>query len=332
MNGNVSVAPASVTKVITALYALDVFGANHRFRTRLIATGNITGEVVQGALILVGGGNPMLTTADLAKIAGQLKAAGLTEVKGKFLVYDGALPRVKTIDKDQTVHAGYSPAVGGIALNYNRIHFEWRRKSGQYSTTMDARTAKYRPDVVMAKTKIANRSSPVFTYVHKGGADNWSVAGGALGSGGARWLPFRNPALYAADVFATMAGAQGIRLQPVKVVNRISAGTALVTHQSVPLREILRDMLKYSINLTAEMVGLAAMVKRRGKVGGLRSSANEMNAWTRSALDVQGMRLVDHSGLGAANRMTTDAMVGALVEAYGSNALRPIFESIAVRE
>ena len=121
-----------MTKAITALFALDVLGANHRFRTRLIATGNITGGVIQGALILVGGGNPMLTTDDLTEIAGQLKAAGLTEVKGKFLVYDGTLPRVKTIDKDQTVHAGYSPAVSGIALNYNRIHFEWRRKSGQY--------------------------------------------------------------------------------------------------------------------------------------------------------------------------------------------------------
>jgi serine-type D-Ala-D-Ala carboxypeptidase/endopeptidase (penicillin-binding protein 4) len=332
MNGNVSVAPASVTKVITALYALDVLGANHRFRTRLIATGKITGGVVQGALILAGGGNPMLTTDDLAEMAGQLKAAGITEVKGEFLVYDGALPRVKTIDKDQPVQVGYSPAVSGIALNYNRVHFEWRRKSGQYSTTMHARTAKYRPVVAMAKMKIAKRSSPVFTYADKGGADNWSVARGALGGGGARWLPLRKPALYAADVFATMAGAQGIRLQPVKVVNRISAGTALVTHQSAPLREILRDMLKYSTNLTAEMVGLAATVKRRGKVGGLRASANEMNAWTRSALGVQGMRLVDHSGLGAANRMTADAMVGALVEAYDSNALRPILKSIPVRD
>ena len=117
----------------------------------------------------------------------------------------------------------------------------------------------------------------------------------------------------------------------MKVVNRISAGTALVTHQSASLREILRDMLKYSTNLTAEMAGLAAMVKRRGKVGGLWSSANELNAWTRSALGVQGMRLVEHLGLGAANRMTADAMVGALVEAYVSNALRPILESIAVR-
>ena len=156
MNGNVSVAPASVTKAVTALYALDVLGANHRFRTRLIATGSIVGGVVQGDLILVGGGDPMLTTDDLAKMAGQLKAAGITEVKGNFLAYDGALPRVKTIEKDQPVQVGYSPAVSGIALNYNRVHFEWRRSSGQYSTTMDARTAKYHPDVAMAQMSIAN--------------------------------------------------------------------------------------------------------------------------------------------------------------------------------
>lgn len=106
----------------------------------------------------------------------------------------------------------------------------------------------------------------------------------------------------------------------------------MVTHQSAPLCEILRDMLKYSTNLTAEMVGMAATVKRRGKVGGLKASATKMNALTRSALGVQGMRLVDHSGLGAANRMTADAMVGALVKVYYSNALRPILKSIPVRD
>ena len=77
--------------------------------------------MVQGDLILVGGGDPMLTTDDLAKMAGQLKAAGITEVKGRFLAYDGALPRVKTIDKDQPVQVVYSPAVSGIALNYTEF-------------------------------------------------------------------------------------------------------------------------------------------------------------------------------------------------------------------
>ena len=35
--------PASVTKAITALYALDALGPDHRFETWLIATGGVAG-------------------------------------------------------------------------------------------------------------------------------------------------------------------------------------------------------------------------------------------------------------------------------------------------
>ena len=56
MNEKAAVAPASVTKAITALYALNVLGAGHRFTTRLIATGGVSGGVIHGDLILAGGG------------------------------------------------------------------------------------------------------------------------------------------------------------------------------------------------------------------------------------------------------------------------------------
>lgn len=332
MNTKASVAPASVTKAITALYALDVLGAGYRFNTRLIATGGVSGGVVQGDLILAGGGDPTLDTDALAKVAGQLKAAGIREVRGRFLVYEGALPYVETIDKDQPDQVGYSPAVSGIALNYNRVHFEWRRASGKHTVKMDARSAKYRPDVSMAKMRIVERGSPVFAFSGNGGVDNWSVARGALANGGSRWLPVRKPGLYAADVFSTMAGAQGIGLKAAKVISKLPTGAVLVTHQSAPLREILRGMLEFSTNLTAEMVGMAATAKRRGRVSGLKDSAHEMNAWARSDLSVQGMKLVDHSGLGSANRMTADAMVGALVKVYASNVLRPILKDIPIRD
>jgi D-alanyl-D-alanine carboxypeptidase/D-alanyl-D-alanine-endopeptidase (penicillin-binding protein 4) len=332
MNEKAAVAPASVTKAITALYALNVLGAGHRFTTRLIATGGVSGGVIHGDLILAGGGDPTLSTDILADMARQLKAAGIREVHGKFLVYDGALPFVKTIDKDQPDHVGYSPAIGGIALNYNRVHFEWRRASGKYSVTMDARSAKYRPDVAMAKMRIVERASPVFAFADKGGVDNWSVARGALANGGSRWLPVRKPALYAADVFTTMAGSHGIRLKPAKVISKLPNGEVLLNHNSKPLRKILSEMLKYSTNLTAEMVGMAATIKRRGRVIGLKASANEMNAWAKSALGVQGMKLVDHSGLGSANLMTADGMVGALVKVYASDVLRPILKDIPVRD
>lgn len=331
-NHNVGTAPASVTKAITALYALETLGASHRFSTQLIATGGISGGIIQGDLILAGGGDPTLDTNTLADMARRLKAAGVTGVRGDFKVYDGALPRIETIDKDQPAHVGYSPAVSGIALNFNRVHFEWRRNSGTYGVTMEARTNKYRPGVTMAKMRIVDRNLPVYKYSGAGGIDNWTVSRSALGTGGARWLPVRDPAAYAGDVFRTMAASQGIKLRAAKVVSRSSSGTAIVTHQSGQLRDLLRETLKFSNNLMAEMIGMAATAKRRGKPTSLRASASEMNTWARASFGTQGLKLVDHSGLGAANRMTADSMVETLVKVYANNTLRPILKPVALRD
>ncbi|MEL6464338.1 MAG: D-alanyl-D-alanine carboxypeptidase/D-alanyl-D-alanine-endopeptidase [Pseudomonadota bacterium] len=327
-NAKVGAPPASVAKAVTALYALNVLGPSHRFTTRVIATGVVSNGVVQGDLVLVGGGDPTLDTTALAGLAAGLKAKGIREVRGDFKVADGLFPREHTIDKGQPDHVGYSPALSGIALNFNRVHFEWKRSGTRYNVTMDARSNRYRPDVAMARMTVSERRAPVYTYADGGRTDNWTVARGALGNGGARWLPVRKPALYAGDVFQTLARSHGIVLKNPKVVSRRPQGTTLAEHQSEDLRTILRGMLRYSTNITAEMVGMAATVKRSGKPTSLRASASEMNRWAKSALGAPQMRLVDHSGLGGDSKMTADDMVTALIKARQNNVLRPILKAI----
>ena len=129
---------------------------------------------------------------------------GLKEVRGAFQVYDGALPNLDEIDETQLDQLGYNPAMSGLNLNFNRVHFEWKTQGGNYSVTMDARSDKYRPDVTMARMQIVNRAAPLYTYTDGGNVDQWTVAKGALGNGGSRWLPVRYPALYAGEVFATL--------------------------------------------------------------------------------------------------------------------------------
>lgn len=327
-NDKTGTPPASVSKAVTALYALDALGPGHRFMTKLVATGAVSNGVIQGDLVLVGGADPTLDTNGLASMAQALKDAGIREVRGDFKVAQGMLPFVQSIDKEQPDHVGYSPAVSGIALNFNRVHFEWKRGSNGYGVTMDARSNRYRPAVYIAKMQVVNRSQPVYTYTDGGRTDNWTVARGALGSGGARWLPVRKPALYAGDVFQTLARAQGIVLKAPKVVERLPQGTTLVSHQSDVLQKILRDMLRFSTNLTAEMVGMAATRARTGKVASLRASAAEMGRWAATAMGARGMKLVDHSGLGGDSKMPADAMVQALVKAHQADSLRPILKQI----
>ncbi len=324
--------PASVAKALTALYALAYLGSSHRFQTKVVATGPISNGIVQGDLVLRGGGDPTLDTDGLADLARTLKAAGVRGITGKFLVWGGAMVQVARIDSKQPVHAGYNPAVSGLSLNYNRVHFEWKRSASGYVTSMDARTNKYRPAVGVAKMKISNRDLPVYTYKSVGKEDHWTVARSALANGGARWLPVRQPELYAGDVFRTMARSHGIQLKAPKVSKSPPFGTVIATHQSPELRVILKGMLKYSTNITAEMVGMAASHARGAQVGSLKSSANAMNAWAKDALGMSNAKLVDHSGLGEASRMRADELAMVLARARQHAVLKPILKDISLRD
>lgn len=325
--------PASVAKALTALYALDTLGAQYRFKTRVLAAGTLSGGVLNGDLILAGGADPTLDTNALVELVQQLQAAGVQKVTGKFKVYDGMLPYVRSIDPEQPEHLGYSPAVSGISLNFNRVHFEWRKAGQGYSVAMDARSDKYRPNVAMATMQVRRRNVPIYTYESTERLDQWTVASGALGNGGSRWLPVRKPALYAGDVFQTLARSRGIALSRVQVIRSLPAGTReLAVWRSDPLPEVLTGMLKYSNNLTAEMVGMTATVARGAKPADLAGSAARMNAWAAQVLGMTSTRMVDHSGLGSASRMTPDDLVGALVKVRQDGRLRPLLKTFPLRD
>ncbi|MGH1399595.1 MAG: D-alanyl-D-alanine carboxypeptidase, partial [Alphaproteobacteria bacterium] len=175
MTPNKGLPPASVTKSVTALYALQHLGSAYRHVTRLIATGGIANGVLKGDLILAGGGDPHLDTDGLVELARALKQRGVQRISGNFKVYSGALPYQKSIDPQQPDHVGYNPSISGLNLNFNRVYFEWKRTSNGFSTTMDARTDRYRPQVRGITMGIVNRQGPLFAYKKSTKNEQWTV-------------------------------------------------------------------------------------------------------------------------------------------------------------
>lgn len=321
--GKTFLPPASTLKSVTALYALDRLGPGYRFKTRVMATGPLRAGKLEGDLVLVGGGDPTLDTDTLAELAIILREAGVREVAGAFLVYAEALPRGDRIDRYQPEHVSYNPSYGGLNLNFNRVHFEWRKTQDDYEVTMQARAVKFRPGTNVSSMLIVDRRSPVFDHWSSEARDNWSVARRALGKEGARWLPVRFPALYTADVFRTLARSNGIVLKPANVTGVLPEGTVLAEIESDPLQPVLHGMMKYSTNLTAEVAGLAAS-SIEGRVASLETSAREMARFARA----QGAGFVmfkDHSGLNYDSAITPEDMVRVL---SARTAIRPLMKPV----
>lgn len=324
--------PASVIKTVTALYAMDVLGGDHQFETRVLGTGYLDGGVLQGDLILVGGGDPELTTDHLGNLTEDLMALGVTGITGKLLVWGGAVEAQHHIDKHQPLHVAYNPPISGVMLNRNRVRFEWKKKSGSYILTMDARSGRYNADLETAQISSVKEATSVYAYEMREGVDHWTVAEAALGKGGARWLPTRQPLAYAGEVFRAVAKQNGLTLPEAEIVEALPADSFLMSsHKSKPLSKILADMLRYSYNLTAEAVGMAASAKRLRRTVSLADSADELNRWVRETYGVSGIDLVDHSGLSDRSRIVSSDLARLMAHDQSRNTLVPLIRKKAVK-
>ena len=322
--------PASTLKAVTALYALETLGADHRFTTRLIAAGPIRNGRLDGDLVLVGGGDPSLDTDGLHALAVAAKEAGLREVSGRFVVHAGPFGTIDRIDGGQPDHVGYNPAVSGLNLNFNRVHFSWKRGGSAYETALAARTARFRPAVTTSRMAVEDRALPVFTYARRGDVDAWTVARRQLGRTGSRWLPVRNPMLYAGDVMQTMLRANGIVVPAPVRGSTLPDGTVLATEAGAALDRVARGMLRYSTNLTAEVLGLSSSVQRGLARPDLTRSGAMMSDWLASRTGVRRPDFDDHSGLNGTSRMTGLDMVRALTADGAGDRLRPILKDMTV--
>lgn len=325
---NAAMPCASITKVFTTLYALDHLGPDHRFTTRLVATGPILGGTIQGDLVLVGGGDPTLTSDDLATMAAALAAKGVRGVTGRYLYDASAIPHFTAMDPDQPVQAGFNPGLSGLNLNFNRVHFQWTRTKSGYQVLMDARADRIQPAAPDITMKIVDRNTPPYTHEFTNGRELWTVASNTLSASGSRWLPVSDPAPYTASVFHEVAAAYSVRL-PDPAPGRAGAGaTELVSHDSEELTAILRTMLFYSTNLTAELVGLASTVAIHGIAPtSLEASAAQMSDWIAKRYNVHA-HFGDHSGLAPGTRVTAADLASLLTQAGPNGPLRSLLKNI----
>ena len=78
--------PASVTKVATTLAFLSRLRPDQRFRTKILASGPMAGESVQGDLIVQAEGDPYFLFENAFLILSRLKAKGIRRVEGAIQV------------------------------------------------------------------------------------------------------------------------------------------------------------------------------------------------------------------------------------------------------
>ena len=318
--------PASVAKIPTAVAALDLLGPDHRFLTELYATGEVSGITLHGDLYLKGGGDPYLATEELLALLSELGHRSFSSLVGDFYYDVSGYPQLSEIAPGQPPEATYNPGLSALNLNFNGIQLNWKAPEGGPIAARAVTSS----DLMAVETP-AIGAHPEFASLDRGeyfrhrrteAGERWLISVVLPREGGER-LPVKDPAYNTAVTLRRLAKSEGIFLPEPKPGRTPREATWVSGHESRPLEEMLRGVLKFSNNLAAEMIGLAAAKaaahRPAGQSIGLRESADLLGAWFAARLpdtDWSNYRLENHSGLSSDSRMTPAQMAAILGYAY----------------
>lgn len=319
LNPDLPLIPASTAKLATAVVALDLLGPEHRYRTELLAHGEIQDGVLQGDLILKGDGDPALKTADLLGLAVRLQTSGIRHIEGRFLIDDTALPRFSEIEPTQPPEAAYNPGIGALSLASNLVSVAWRGDPGSDLQTLpplnEARVERTSPSLLPSggvEFVSASDQGPVWRVADPGGSGQEIV------------LPVKDAGQHVGHVFRWLVLAQGIELGAPQRGVAPAEAHLLAVHESAPLRRLLAQMLVHSNNMMAEMIGLSAAQRLGSGASDLDAAGALLLAHLHCLMpevDWEGALLGNHSGLDSTARMTPRQLAAILRHGWQHDAL-----------
>ena len=116
--------PASITKLATAAAVLHQLGPSFKFQTTLWSSGAVKNGVLNGDLILKGGGDASFVSESMWLLVNEFARAGIQKVDGNLLVDDGDFDAVRADPSrdPERVDRAYDAPVGAMSFNWNSIN------------------------------------------------------------------------------------------------------------------------------------------------------------------------------------------------------------------
>ena len=353
---------ASTAKLVTSLAALDLLGAQHRWRTAAYATAPVVDGRLRGDLVITGG--PVgLTGNELRRWFLQMREQGLQTIFGNIVLDDVALLHEREPKQAKATEEERSPDAPINARTYNqgKLVVSVRAAAGERALV----TVKPRPANVLVVNDV----------LMGGGCAAWASWKGAdeIESGPPLqlWVRGRWSSDCAAEDIAFVKAPSALRLEPElgaapalpitaprmvaelwadtggslrgSVVERDTAaprsrGAHGFSELATPVGEVLREMNKTSNNEAARSVMLAlapggAPMPASGPLyaGALQAAQQRMRDWLRS----QGLRdgditVVIGSGQSRAERGKPRALVELLRTAWRSAGSQTLVDSLPI--
>ncbi|MRR53373.1 MAG: D-alanyl-D-alanine carboxypeptidase/D-alanyl-D-alanine-endopeptidase [Deltaproteobacteria bacterium] len=317
---------ASVQKLFTAAAVLSFLGSDHSLETSI----SVNSETA--TLYLKGCGDPLLSTADLARmvaeLTGKLRPGVRYKLIGDTTCFDGAYWGSGWMwDDEPAPEAMYLSA---LSVNRNTVRVTvapGKSESAPVQVSVEPPT-RYVSIENSGITGKPGGSCKVSVTRPAGERENEILVSGSLAPGCKsvrRRLTVWRPELYTLTLLSELLEKSGVSTDP-PLLGIVPADALLLASTRRPISEIISVMLKKSDNLCAENLFKYLAYAQSGQKGTSAGGEKAIKNYLRSqGIPTDRLVIADGSGVSRYNLTNADTIARLLVAASKDQAIFPLF-------
>jgi D-alanyl-D-alanine carboxypeptidase/D-alanyl-D-alanine-endopeptidase (penicillin-binding protein 4) len=327
--------PASVIKLVVTLAALEILGPDYQWETRYFVDGRLNGDVLEGDLVIEGGGDPFITSDRLWHQVMSIRERGIRTITGS-LVIDNSLFNTPAHDRaafDKQPTRLYNVGPSALLTNFSATRFVIYPIGNRVAVLADPPLA----DMVVnnrlnpAQGKCTSKNSGWTYGLEKSGEKIVATFSGKYRTrcdqhSISRSLISNNE--YTFRLFKYLWNSSGgkfdggYRIAPVP-----EDAATLIAYPSEPLADVVTSINKYSNNVMTRMLFLTLDAQQEDRPATIEGARKMVNDWlVVSGLQMPALYIDNGSGLSRKSRITSAGLADLLQHGWASN-YRPEFLS-----
>jgi serine-type D-Ala-D-Ala carboxypeptidase/endopeptidase (penicillin-binding protein 4) len=321
--------PASTIKVVTTFAALDSLGPAYIWHTQALLQGALEDGVLDGNLILKGGGDPYMTLERWWSFVQELRGKGLRALRGDIVIDDTAfaLPPEDPAAFDGRPHQAYNAEPSAMMVNFQSVEFHLvpNRGAGRVDITATPAPVNLAIDnrIALMSGPCSGRAARVAFEVPSADWDRVEFTGFLSPQCDARSITrvLLSAPSYAFGTFVELWRESGGSFEGnLRVAATPPSATPFVSFDSLTLAEVVRLTNKFSNNLMARHLLLTLGAERFGAPATLDKGARAIAAWSQErGLPLSDIEIDNGSGLSRTTRISALQLAAVLRAAYHSS-------------
>ena len=322
--------PASTMKVLTTYAALEALGPAYTWRTRAYAKGPIRDQVLDGDLVLVGGGDPFMTAERWWGFIAGLRNAGLQRVTGDVII-DNSYFTNQGDDRaafDNRPYRTYNVLPDALLVNFQTVTITAVPDPATGSVRVSANpwpaNLSLDNEIRLEPGSCRRGAAGIRVAMPDGSTGNRIALSGRYAAGCGQFATARavmKAPDYAYGLFKTLWQQAGGTLGGSMKLGVLPADAKLLyTHESLTLAEVIRLVNKYSSNSMARTLYLTLGAERYpGRPATPAAGAEAIQDFlARQGISVPELVIENGSGLSRNERITAAGLADVLLAAYKS--------------